>query len=127
MSVGLLTGVLILLVGVFLGGLSLMERSEVHTAASSIGREVMETLEDEGGFSAVPDGTFSFDGSVPDPKLGGFPPDPYPLTTRDGREYTVKVEVQSLTDELRAVLVTVSWETGRIQLEKAFNAANSAH
>ena len=127
MSVGLLTGVLILLVGVFLGGLNLMERSEIHTAASSIGAELMETIEDEGGYSSIPDGTYAFDGATPTPKLGSFPPDPYPKATRAGREFTVKVEVQSPTDELRAVLVTVSWDTGRIQLEKAFNAANSAH
>ena len=126
MAVGLLAMVLVLLVGVFLGGLQLMQRSEVHTAASSIGREVMETIEDEGGFACLPLHPTSFNGANPDARLDGFPPEPYPVTSRAGREFVVRVETQTLSSRMAAVLVTVSWDGGRIQLEKVFHAANSA-
>ena len=125
-SAGILTTVLILLIGVFVGGLQLMQRSEVHTAASSIGREVLETIQDEGGFGSLPLGNATFNGANPDDKVNDFPPDPYPVATRDGREFTIRVEVQEVTDRLSSVLVSVSWDGGRVQLEKAFHAADSA-
>jgi len=125
MAAGLLTAVLVLLVGVFAGGLQLMQRSEVHTAATTIGRSVLEDLEDRGGFTAVPHGPVVFDGSNPDPKSGNFPPDPYPVAVQDGREYTVTVEVRSPSSRLRSVLVSVSWGSGKIRLEKVFHASNS--
>lgn len=124
-AIGLLSMVLLMLVGVFIGGLQLMARSEVHTEASSIGREVIETIEDEGGFSALPSSMASFDGAVPHPKLDGFPPDPYPKATRGGREYIIRVEVRSPSSRLGAVLVTVKWNEGQIKLEKVFHAADS--
>jgi hypothetical protein len=126
LSAGILTTVLVLLVGVFTGGLQLMQRSEVHTAASSIGREIVETIQDEGGFGSLPIGDVMFDGAIPDPKVGDFPPDPYPVATRDGREYTVRVEVREVSARMSAVMVTVSWNGGRIELEKAYHAADSA-
>ena len=129
-SAGILTIVLVLLVGVFVGGLNLMERSEIQTAASSIGREIIETIQDEGGFGALPEGDIVFNGGNPDPKMGDFPPDPYPTASRDGRDYSVRVEVKEVSsrvpNRMSAVLVTVSWDGGRIQLEKVFHAADSA-
>ena len=126
-AVGLLTMVLVLLVGVFIGGLQLMQRSEVHTAASSIGREVMETIEDEGGLACIPLHSTAFNGANPDASVDGFPPAPYPRVSRAGREFVVRVETHSLSARMAAVLVTVSWGGGRIQLEKVFHAANSVH
>lgn len=125
MAVGLLSMVLILLVGVFIGGLQLMQSSEVHTAASSIGREVMETIEDEGGFACLPLDSSSFNGANPDATVDGFPPEPYPTASRGGRDFVLRVETQNLSARMTAVLVTVSWDGGRIQLEKVFHAANS--
>jgi hypothetical protein len=125
-SAGILTTVLVLLVGVFTGGLQLMQRSEVHTAASSIGREVLETIQDEGGFATIPPGDVSFNGVNPDPKVGDFPPDPYPVASRDGRDYSIRVEVKEVSDQMSAVMVSVSWDGGRVQLEKVFHAADSA-
>jgi len=124
-SAAILTTVLLLLVGVFIGGLGLMERSEVHTAASGIGRGILETLEDEGGFSALPLTDEVFNGANPDPKRDAFPPDPYPVAQRGGRDYVVRVEVDVLSDRMAAVLVTVAWDSGRIQLEKVFHGADS--
>ena len=124
-SAGILTTVLVLLVGVFTGGLQLMQRSEVHTAASTIGREILETIQDEGGFGSLPTGDVSFNGANPDPKVDGFPPEPYPTATRDGRDYVVRIEVQEISARMSAVMVTVSWNGGRVQLEKAFHAADS--
>lgn len=132
MAVGILAMVLIFVIGVFIGGLNLMERSEVHTDASSIGRELLETIEDEGGFAALPSDDVIFDGKVPTPRVDGFPPEPYPVAQR-GREYTIRVEVRKPPGgerRLGAVLVTVSWDDGgrgesRIELEKVFHASDS--
>jgi len=124
-SAGILTTVLVLLVGVFTGGLRLMQRSEIHAAASTIGREVLETIQDEGGFGSLPRGDVSFNGANPDPKIDNFPPAPYPVATRDGRDFVVRVEVEELSPRMSAVMVTVGWDGGRIQLEKAFHAADS--
>lgn len=128
---GMLVTVLIMLIGVFVGGLHLMQRSEVYTDASSIAREVMETIDDEGGFSALPLESRAFNGANPDPREDGFPPEPYPKTDRSGREFVVRVESRLVPSSgagpprMAAVLVTVTWEGGRIQLEKMFHAANS--
>lgn len=128
MAAGILVVVLLLMIGVFIGGLQLMERSEVHTAASSIGREVLETIEDDGGFAALPLSAMTFDGAVPDAKVDGFPPDPYPKAQRDGRDYVIKVQMRKIGTQGRsmAVLVTVDWDGGRIQLERVFHAADAA-
>lgn len=142
MAAGLLATVLILLVGVFLGGLRLMQRSEVHTGATSIAREVLEVIEDKGGFGALPDTDIGigqgvvFNGANPDPAIDGFPPLPYPKAERDGREFLIRVETRNLGSSSQTtspkgnrhtiVLVTVSWEEGRVQLEKGFHAANTS-
>lgn len=125
-SVGLLSMVLLLLVGVFVAGLQLMQRSEVHTAASTIGREILETIKDEGAYAALPLQNANFNGLNPDAKIDGFPPDPYPRATRDGREFVIRVEVLHQSPRMAAVLVTVGWGEGRIQLEKVFHAADAA-
>ncbi len=124
-AAGLLTMVLLLLIGVFIGGLQLMERSEVHTAASTIAREILETVRDEGGYAALPPSNSSFNGANPDPVLDGFPPAPYPVATRMGRDFVTRVEVRHRPPRFATVLVTVAWPEGRIQLEKAFHAADA--
>lgn len=128
MAAGILVVVLLLLIAVFIGGLQLMERSEVHTAASSIGREVLETIEDAGGFAALPLLASQFDGAVPDDTLDGFPPQPYPKAQRDGRDYVIKAQTIKVgtRDRSTAVLITVSWDGGSVQLEKVFHAADAA-
>ncbi len=128
MAAGILVVVLLLVIAVFIGGLQLMERSEVHTEASSIGREILETIEDAGGFAALPLVAGKFDDSIPDARVDGFPPKPYSEAERGGREYNVTVETKAVgtTNRSMAVLVTVSWGEGRIQLEKVFHAADAA-
>ncbi len=126
LAAGILTTVLLLLVGVFIGGLNLMERSEVYTTASNVAREVFETLQDEGGFAALPLEPSEFDGSRPDPRVDRFPPEPYPVATRNGREFTISLETLHPSSRMTAVLVTVAWESGQLQLEKVFHAADAA-
>lgn len=122
-SVGLLAVVILTIVGVFIGGLKLMNNSKVRTGASNIARQVLEAIEDEGGFVALPDEESLFDGAVPTPAVEGFPPAPYPVAQADGRDFTVVVETRNLGARARAVLVTVNWDDRSLKLEKVFHAA----
>ena len=115
--------VLVALIGVFIGGLKLMDGSQLRTKASNVGREVLEAIADEGGFDFVPTTDSFFDGVAPTPTRQSFPPPPYPQAEREGRTFTVSVETSTLTERTRAVLVTVTWgEEGSVQLERTFNA-----
>ena len=67
MAIGILAVVILTIVGVFIGGLKLMNNSKVRTAASNVGKEVLEAIEDEGGFVAIPEQETIFDGAVPAP------------------------------------------------------------
>lgn len=124
LSSAILTVVLLLLIGVFISGLKLMQRSETLTAASTIGREFLETVEDIGGYSALPTTDSVFNGANPDDPVNEFPPSPYPTTIREGREYSLRVETKRDGD-ITAILVTVTGDEGRAQLEKVYHEAET--
>ncbi len=123
MAIGILAVVILTVVGVFIGGLKLMNNSKVRTAASNVGKEMLEAIEDEGGFVAIPDQETVFDGAVPAPQVDGFPPEPYPTTRTDNRDFVIVVETRNIDDRSRAVLVTVNWDDRSLKLEKMFHAA----
>jgi Tfp pilus assembly protein PilV len=118
LATGLLTLVVVIVMGVFIGGLRLMSRSEQRTQATNLARLLLESINDQGGFHALPDTDTTFDGKVPDPAVNDFPPTPYP-----GNEHlVVTVKTRALSDRTRAVLVNVAWNSGAVQLEKVFHA-----
>jgi hypothetical protein len=117
MAVGLLAIATLSLIAVFIGGLQLMSRSEERTAASNLGSAVLESISDIGGFHAVPNSDSLFDGARSDPAINNFPPSPYPAA----EGFTIAVETRVVTARTRAVQVTVSWDEGRVKLEKIYN------
>lgn len=118
-ALAIIASVVLVVVGVFAGGIHLMNRSEKRTQASNLGGDLLEQIADEGGFSHLPDVDRVFDGRVPDaPDTSGFPPSPYPASG----DYTVVVTTRVLTGVTRAVLVEVHWDSGAVKLEKVFHA-----
>lgn len=118
MAIGLLTVVLLLVMGVFTGGLRLMSRSEQRTQATQMAQGVLESIADQGGFHAFPTTNSTFRGKVPDATVNGFPPPPYP----GNDNLVVEVQTRELTDHTRAALVIVRWASGQVRLEKTFHA-----
>lgn len=117
LATGLLTLVVVIVMGVFIGGLRLMSRSEQRTQATNLARLMLESIDDQGGFHTLPDSDSIFDGTVPDPAVNNFPPAPYP-----GNELAITVQTRALTTRTRAVLVNVTWNSGSVRLEKVFHA-----
>lgn len=97
------------LAAVFLSGLKMAHASANLTAATNLGRELLETVK-ERGYSGTAPGVF--DGRVPTPSDAGsdFPPTPYPQSTVDQHQYTLVVRCQDHSPTLRAVEVDVYWD-----------------
>ena len=117
-ATGLLTVVVVIVMGVFIGGLRLMSLSEQRTQATQMAQAMLESIADQGGFQALPDVDSAFDGKVPDAAVDGFPPAPYP----GNENLVIAVRTRVLTDTTRAALVTVRWASGEVRLEKTFHA-----
>lgn len=125
-AIGLLSVVVLTVIGVLLSGLRLLTLSQEMTDASNIGRQFMEAVRERGGYSVIPPSISDFDGSLPDAAGPRFPPAPYPSSQLNGRLYTLRVRTAQSSDNVRAVLVEVAWEDdGSIILETAFHAADA--
>lgn len=123
LAVGLLAVAVLAVVGVFTSSLELMHHSENHSVASELGRELFETIRASGGYAFIPAGSNRFDGRANQPKVSGFPPDPYPEIQVDGRRYQFVVSVEEHPDlpDVRGVRIEIYWGTrGRTVLETAF-------
>ena len=96
------------LIGVLTGGLRLMSRSEELTLATELARSVVERIKEMDPVE-IPEQA-NFDGGPP--TSGGFPPEPYPLAERNGREYRVSVVTNPAGLHSVRVLVTISWNSG---------------
>ena len=107
LALGILAVALLGLMSVFVSGLRLQSQAEEITAATQVGREFLERLKASG--PTVP-GAGLYDGWQPDARhSSGFPPDPYPSTTVDGRDFRLTVEVADRSAGLKAVTVEVWW------------------
>lgn len=94
---------------VFISGLKLAQASNNLTAATNLGRELLETVK-ERGYSGTRVGLF--DGRIPTPAdaASGFPPAPYPAVTVDNHPYTLVIRCRDHSPTLRAVEVDVYWD-----------------
>lgn len=104
---------------VFISGLGLMTQSRDMQAAAEVGRQLLEQVRVSG--TIPPNATF--DGSVPDPQVNGFPPAPYPVGTVDGKPYTLVVTTQPVpgSPDVKAVGVEVRWgDNHRARLQTYF-------
>ena len=118
MALGILSIAILAIVAGFIGALELNSRSVEMAVATQVGRDFLERVKEQ-GYDKVPDGTFSYDGANNDaPTAQGFPPNPYPRTTANGREHSLLVQVGTKGATLRLVTVEVSWgNKGRVILE----------
>lgn len=115
--------------GVFLSGVQLSAQSRDLTAATELGHQVMEQIKfnvKKGGFTYLPGGPYTFDGSVPSAQGGAapllFPPAPYPGMKLSNTQFTVLVTGDDISPTLKSVTVEVVWSpTSRIKLETHFH------
>lgn len=106
LAVSLLATALLTVLGVFIGGLQLIQRSQKVTIATGAAREIIERS--KGMIGNLPGGTSTFDGRMnpAPPAVAGFPPAPYPRliqgdlsmpivvsTRRSGDKTTIEVQV----------------------------------
>lgn len=104
------------LMGVFTGGLKLVEQGNNQAVAVDIARAVLDATRDQ-GYASIP-ASGSFTGG---PAVGGFPPAPYPETTVNNQAYTVAVNCSTRDVHLKAVVAEVRWGTHRVVLERLFS------
>lgn len=96
------------MIGAFTGTLKLMARSQELAESAEVAREFIERTKAI-GYNLVPQGV-TFDGRVPTAPVAGFPPAPYPQTTRNGRAYTLVVRTNLKQLNLVSMQVEVHWE-----------------
>lgn len=105
-ALGLVAFALLTMVGVCIRGTHLMTRGERITIATDVGREVLESLKQQ-GYAALPAADSLFDGRVPDPAdASGFPGPPYPSS----RSCNLVIRTEKLDTELKSVTVTVYYD-----------------
>ena len=117
-ALGILATAILAIVAGFIGALELNSRSLEMAVATQVGRDFLEQVKEQ-GYDKVPDGDYSYDGSKNDARTAqGFPPDPYPQVTANGRVHSLLVRVTTKGATLKVVVVEVSWgNQGRIILE----------
>lgn len=125
LAVAIVAVALITLIGVLTYGMQMLSRSREVYVANEIGRQLMEKIRLETrttGFSALPGGAYVFDGRVPDPASGGFPPAPYPGQTWNGGNYQLVVTGAQSDARLKSVTVDVYWgPTQKISLTSLYH------
>lgn len=110
-AIGIVSFSLLTLMGVLTYSLGAVDGDRQLSTASNLAREVMESVRSD-GFTSIPAGTLTFDGRVPDPKAGDFPPAPYPLVVNEEGDYEVVVSVAP-KGVLKSVTVDVYYQTER--------------
>ncbi|MBI3924008.1 MAG: hypothetical protein HY319_00555 [Armatimonadetes bacterium] len=112
-ALGITSFTLLTMIGVYASGLHLMARSKGITTGTELGREVLEMAREQ-GFTSVPAEEVTYDGRVPDPGHAflGFPPEPYPAATVDGKTYPMVVKVSPVSDQLKSITVQVYYDGG---------------
>ena len=99
---GLLALSLVVLAGV---ALRMNSASQERVLATELATELLERIRIE-GYLSVPHETSKFDGRVPDAADDGFPPAPYPTSSKAPGQ-TIMVETEQTSPNLRRIKVTV--------------------
>jgi len=120
LAVGIVAVAMLALIGVFTSGLRLLAQSRDSQTATQLARQVLEQVRVSGN---VPHNALTFDGSVPTPRVAGFPPPPYPTATVANLPFTLFVTTQPIRSDFVAVRVEVRWQQQhRIMTESCFYA-----
>ncbi len=105
------------LASMFVAGMRLQQRSQEVSVASEVGRAFLEQCRAL-DFYQIPGGTRHFDGNIPTPPIGAFPPAPYPTTTVGTQLCRLVVDVSPSGARLRTLKVQVQYgSSGHITLE----------
>ena len=108
LALGLVATAVLAIMSVYTLGLRQSSNAEQVLKATEYGREILERCK-ELEFAQIPDTDVTFDGRVPTPASGGFPPDPYP----ERSDLEAMVIVDQIAPQLKSVYVRVYYEKGR--------------
>lgn len=98
----------------FLRGLQLQQKSSRILQASQLSQQLLERIRQATQPTAA---TYLFDGRLPTPDSGGFPPAPYPACRLDARDYTFLVRSQPHPDGPRRLTVQVFFDQQQLTFE----------
>lgn len=99
------------LAAVWIFALRLTGQTSDTTVATQLARQCLEGMKNN--VQSAPVAASSFDGSVAQPAVKGFPPFPYPAYQVDGNDYVLNVTSEPLQADLVRVKVDVFWRAGR--------------
>lgn len=119
LALGLLALVTLSVVAVVGAGLRARLQGEQHVVATEIANDVLERIRAD-GYLSIPAVATSFDGRIPQPPVGDFPPPPYPSPSQ-APEYRIQVESEPVARNLRRVRVTVFSKEASTRLESLFH------
>ena len=111
LALAVLAVALVSLVLVFGRGLTLQRKSAQLVQATQAAQRELEAIRDL-PFADLPTTATDFDGRVPQPAVGGFPPAPYP-----GDESRLRVHIEPRHATLRWVRVEAFYSGGSLLLE----------
>lgn len=112
LAVGILATAILTMVGVYVSAIRLGHKGHQHVQALELARRELESIQD---FGVPANKAQTWDGRVPQPKAGDFPPDPYPGITTDQGEYALVVKLTP-SQEVEIVQVDVFWKGGSVSL-----------
>lgn len=113
LAVGILATAILTMVGVYVAVIRLGHESQEQIQALGIARHQMEMIRGV----ALPTAPASFDGRTNQPRVKGFPPEPYPGLATEQAEYFVLVRVENDIKNVKLVTVEVHWSNGQVRLE----------
>lgn len=99
-------------------GLRYRTQGQERVIATGIATELMERIRVDGYLRIPMDG--HFDGRVPQPAVGGFPPLPYPAPAQD-QDFKIEVQTSQAAPHLRRVQITVHSSKAITRLESLFH------
>lgn len=110
MALALASLAILTMIGVFTSGLRLLGSGRELAVSTGLGRELMEQMKLQPYGEIVPG---VYDGRVPTPPAGAFPPAPYPVTQINGMDYTFRVVVTSPGPSLKSITTEVMWRNDK--------------
>lgn len=110
-AIGVLAMSVLALMGVLTGIFKLSAQTDESAVAMRGAQELLDRLRTDS--MELPSLAVSFDGAANEPKLQGFPPDPYPKQQIEGQEFAYRVEWEPVPGKVDLYLVHIGVHWGK--------------